>query len=269
MINIKYLKKLLGIYVSLLLSEINKYSDIISNLIVIIGFIILVFFSVILLSLAWTQISIVYGQNQDDEMLSDNIFEIIGINVDNLSPNQHSELLLFSSSIVAILVSFWFGIVPTFQYIRKKINIKKKAIIQIKKVYNDGIDDLIIMLKYYKMADNVSVYAGDFDWLAKNENLKKEIERLAKENKIRLYSYKNAEAVSKNINDIELFNLLKDEFKFDRGKEIKCSLIETKGVNVFLYKSELKSIGGDNSVCIVQGINEGIYLLRIMRELLE
>ena len=49
----------------------------------------------------------------------------------------------------------------------------------------------------------------------------------------------------------------------------KCSLIETKGVNVFLYKSELKSIGGDNSVCIVQGINEGIYLLRIMRELLE
>ena len=271
MINMKYIKEWLGIIISLIRSKIEENSAIISNLFIIISFIILVFLSVTILIFAWTQISIVYGQNQDDGILTEYIFGIlgmIGINVENLSPNQYNELLMFSSSIVAVLVSIWFGFFPTIQYIRKKIDFKKKAIVQIKKVYKDGFDDLRIMLKYYKMADNVSVYAGDFDWLAKDENLKKEIQRLANQNKIRLYSYKNAEAVSKNIDDIELFNLLKDEFKFDCGIEIKCSLIETKGVNVFLYKSELKSIGGENSVCIVQGINEGIYLLRIIKELL-
>lgn len=246
----------------------TKFINLLWISVVSIAFIIVISLSIIVLIFTLDQISIV-RQIPIEKSLAHFIFDIIGINVTSLSQIQYSAILSSASGSIGLLVAMWFAVFSTYSLWKHKRDLKRQAIVQTEPIYQDGVDDLKIMLKYYKLAGHVDVFAGDFDWITKNEELKNIIIELAKQEKIDLYSYKKEETVKKNINDDELYNhLLKPRFHFDEKKEIKCSLVEMKGNRVFLYKSEQRIIGGENNICIIQGIDEGQYLLQMITILL-
>lgn len=56
-------------------------------------------------------------------------------------------------------------------------------------------DDLKVMLEYYKRAEEITVFAGDFNWINSNTDLKNVILSLARQNKIRLISNKDRDRV--------------------------------------------------------------------------
>lgn len=248
--------------------NINKHADSLLSLVNVMSLVVLGIFIVIALILTWAQISMIIHQTPIKEPLIVYIFKIVGYDVVSLPPTQYSAILSTTSSTVALVVAICFAVFSAINLVKHRKDVKKQAIIQTKRVYVDGVDDLKIMLDYYKLAEKVVVYAGDFDWLTKNKDLKNEISRLAKEEKIDLFSHRDENTIKNSIDDDEIFNLLIPRFHFDYDKRIKCSIVETKGNQVFLYKSEQKIVGRENNVCIIQGINEGQYLLQIIINLL-
>jgi len=248
----------------------TKIINLVWILVVYTAFAVVIFLSVIALILTWDQILII-RQIPIERSLAFSILNFIGSNVTSLSPTQYNAVLSSASGVIVLLVTLWFAAFSTYSLGKYRRDLKRRAIVQAEPVYRDGVDDLKIMLKYYRLAGYVAVFAGNFDWLTKNPELKDQIIRLANEEKIHLFSYKNRETVKDGINNEGIFKLLESKrlIHFDNTKRIKCSMIEMQGNRVFLYKSEQKIFGGENYVCIVQGINEGRYLLQMITNLLE
>lgn len=248
------------------------------TLVVYTAFLVIIFLSVIALIFAWGQIlSIIYPTIKESHVVGIfnflKFFSIFKYDIDSLSPTQYSAILSSASSVVALLVTMWFAAFSTYSLGKYRRDLKRQSIVQTEPVYRDGVDDLKIMLDYYKNAGYVAVFARDFNWIGKNGNpaLTEKIINLANENKIDLFSWIGKEEVKQAINNEEVFNLLDERkrFHFDQNsKDIYCSLVKTEGAQVFLYRSKQRMYGRENYICIIQGVNEGQYLLEVIIRLL-
>lgn len=110
------------------------------------------------------------------------------------------------------------------------------------------------MFKYFKGADEITIFCGSFDWIGDHPKLKDQLVGLARASrgagrkytdrgrKLRLVSFRDKEAVREAFQSkrrIEIFRELEDCFWFSSplGEGVKCSVVRKKrGRNVtFLY----------------------------------
>lgn len=127
------------------------------------------------------------------------------------------------------------------------------------RVFETGIDDIKVMETYYRDADEITIFSGDFDWLTTNAHLREML--LKKNDRLKLVSYRSREEVRQALG--ELFGSF--TFVFQCPIKINCSLVEYPGHKVFLYKSILQE--GDkpyNIICAVRGQGNSIYLLEAL-----
>ena len=83
----------------------------------------------------------------------------------------------------------------------------RRSVVSSTPVYSSlGLDDVRLMAREFEDATSVTVFSGDFSWMADRnpqlpdfENMRKLVERLAKDEKIKLVSYREAKNVETSI----------------------------------------------------------------------
>lgn len=217
--------------------------------------------TIVLITFTITQITTSMGTTVIFKDTTDWILTLLGFDIDNLTNNKYVSILGMISSVVAVLVTLWFSVITTIKYFRQKHELRKKSLIKKEYIHEDGKDDLEVMYNYYKKADEVIVFSGDFSWLDKHEKLKEIILLLVYERKITFVSYKSEEFVERSISNIKLYEEIKCRFKFDSDLKIKCSLVKANQGIVFLSKVDNTIEGGDKNIFVISGRNDGRDLL--------
>ena len=220
--------------------------------------------TIILISFTATQMNTEIGVGSIYKDISNWTLNTAGISVADLNNQQYRSLLVSFTGSIAVLVTLWFSIITTIKYIYNRSELKRHSLIKKERIYQDGTDDLNVMLRFYKKADKVTVFSGDFSWINANTKLKSVILRLASEKKISLVSYKSRDDVIKAINDTEIFETLEPRFIFDNEMKIKCSLVNTNQSSAFLYKVDKLVEGGGLNVCIISSRDDANYLLETL-----
>ena len=124
-----------------------------------------------------------------------------------------SDFIAFTSGSVSLILTVY----AFCQYRKAQDNIKKASPIQTIKIKEDGIDDLKVMLPYYKKAEKVTVFAGDFSWITQNEEMLEAILALVNKQAINFVSYKTEEIVSGAINNTSIFRQVKPFMTFSNA----------------------------------------------------
>lgn len=210
-----------------------------------------------------TQLNVAVGAPSAFKSHADTALGWLGIDVVKLRTDQYVGVLSSVIGSVAVLVTLWFSVTTTVNYFRQRSALSRSAVIRKEAVELDGTDDLEIMLKYFKHADAVTVFSGDFSWLKINHELLRHVRRLAAEEKISFVSYKPRETVRRAAGE-ELFELLERFFRFEPSCRLKCSLVTINQSRVFLYKVDRTIEGGGRSVCVVSSKDDARYLLETL-----
>lgn len=175
--------------------------------------------------------------------ITDLLLQIFDPNISVSSPDVYISSLSLLINTLFFVITLLFAITPFLTIIQYRRDVKRRSSIKSFRVFVDERDDLEIMLEYYRGAQEVTVYAGDFSWVSRNLALQQEIIRLAQAGKIRLISYKEQAVVKNGIGNDQLFGILSSHFMYQSGKEAKCSYIKRQGNSFFLYKSESMVFG--------------------------
>ena len=117
----------------------------------------------------------------------------LGYGEDNLSGEPFVAGVSTALSGLLTAVTVWFAVVPVFAYGQYKRAVKEAAVVDVKDVRKVGKDDLRTMRRYYKNAEHITIFSGDFDFVLKDERLRTLLIDLAKSEKLLLVSYKKAE----------------------------------------------------------------------------
>lgn len=225
------------------------------------------------------------------------ILSRLGTDVTKLKSSGNYSIVV--SDMIAIC-AFAFAVFPLIQILVFKVRLKRELReahgLQIFKVRNEGVDDLRKMLEFYKGAEHITVFCGDFDWLQPDNLHQKEkyknssqrqktkmremavkmrdfVKGYAELKKITLVSAKSKELVKTALdptNTNGLFNHLAGRFVFGAKVGIKCSLIEkVNDKYTFLYRS----YSGDKRHLFNANIfdkgEESEELISILRSLIE
>lgn len=106
-----------------------------------------------------------------------------------------------------------------------------------------GVEDIRVMASYYRRADFVAVFSGDFSWIAVDNEIKKIIENLVESNKIRFYSSKSRNVVAGSLGR-EIFDRYLPFFHFNSPAEFKASLVKMQGgAQYLLYNRRMTNEG--------------------------
>jgi hypothetical protein len=121
-------------------------------------------------------------------------------------------------------------------------------------------EEYAILEQYYRGAERIVVYAGDFSWLSEDSILRQHVGRLAPAGRIQLVSSKTQEQVKCAIG-VKLYGDLFRHFKFNFEKDIRCSLITYPGGGrAFLYRYNNQE-DGSFYICSVREFSSSSYLL--------
>lgn len=246
---------------------ISQAGDYLSGWIVFVFSAISILFTICTLSLSLTYVA--WTSNQEPYPVYKSLtFFFLNFLVPNPKLADH-KILIESLSLVLntlfFLVSFLFAVAPVLVIFKHKKELKKSKSIKPYRIYRDGVDDQKIMKDYYRNAEELIVYSGDFSWVATNRDLREEIIRLSNVRKITLVSYKSENVVKSGVSDEDLFRILIPCFVFDYKQQIKCSYIKRGGSSYFLYKFESMLAGETVShVYVLTDSHETRYLLEIL-----
>jgi hypothetical protein len=136
-------------------------------------------------------------------------------------------------------------------------------------------DDLKWMVPHYEAGDRITVFAGEFAWLATNQAMKRRVCQLAREDKLKLVSYKTKAQVEQGFqrkNKTELFNELKRCFRYESGlgstNKVVCTMIQQATSELkFLYKSGTGQSQHAFNAQVLNDTDSMRALLRILFEL--
>lgn len=178
----------------------------------------------------------------------------------------------------AILVlAFGFALVPLFQASQNTRKLRQDVKdflvehgIAIDPVKKKGKDDLEWMLPHYQQAGRVTIFAGSFDWLRDNKQMKQRIRQLATEDHLKLVSYKTKEQVEaafQRKGEQDFFREIERHFGYESGLEgVTCTMIQNLGADwKFLYRSA--DVENAFNVCYLSTTPRNIELLHILSKL--
>ncbi len=208
------------------------------------------------------------------------ILRAIQVDLVNLPPDKYPMLI----SVMTLVVGFLITITPIFGVFRRtgKLrqtveNAQKEFLdehgITINPVQKKGRDDLEWMLPYYQQAGRITIFAGSFDWLGDNRQIKNRLRQLATEDNLRLVSYRTKEQVEaafQRKGEQSFFRELQTNFSYESGLDgMTCTMIEKLGADwEFLYRSragpETPSVF---NVCYIGTTPRNIELLNILSKL--
>lgn len=249
----------------LIKTSVDKFDNALS----IIAIALMFAFTFSLISLSLAQISTEIGSPSYFKAPSDWLLQSVGIDTTKITETKYTSLLGTITSVIAVVVTLYFSILTTLSHIKTKIKINRESIIKKYDTPNDGTDDLLIMLRYYKKAEHLTIFAGDYDWLEKNTELKTTILSLAARNKLKLVSHKTETSVESSMQPIT-FSSLKKHFTFDSKFNKKCSVIKASQENVLLYKFDTSiRVGGAKQIYVIHEVDDTKYLLKVIEKFAE
>lgn len=204
------------------------------------------------------------------------LFTFYSFTLFGLEEEQYKVLV----SDAILVLAFGFALVPVFQVSQNTRKLRQEISdfltehgITINPVKKKGKDDLEWMLPHYQQAGHVTIFAGSFDWLGENKQMKQRIRQLAAEDHLKLDSYKSERQVEEAFqrkNEEAFFAELKKHFRFDTGLEgVTCTMIQKLGADwEFLYRSRADAENAFN-VCYLSTTPRNIELLHILSQLTE
>lgn len=208
------------------------------------------------------------------------VLRVIQLDVANLQQDKYPMLI----SVMTLVVGFLITITPIFGTFRRTGRLRREVKdaqqeflaehgIAINPIQKKGKDDLEWMFPYYQQAGRITIFAGSFDWLGDNRQIKERIRQLATENNLRLVSYRTKEQVEaafRRKGEQGFFRELQTHFSYESGLEgVTCTMIEKLGADwEFLYRSragpETPSVF---NVCYIGTTPRNIELLNILSKL--
>lgn len=175
------------------------------------------------------------------------------------------SMLEFAANLFVAIIGIALSIGTLGSYLIKLQAVRRKASFQKKEIHETGVDDIKIMLKYYKGADMVKIYSGTFGWVRKNEEMKEILMALAEANKLSLYA-PDIELAKKNLDGMG--GLV--EHVQETTVNLRFSYIERDNAKYLLYRQEEQQQQQQHTYVITVCENiESQYLLQAISKLVE
>ena len=100
--------------------------------------------------------------------------ELIYSDIENIKM-EIEFLMNISIALSGLLLS----LVTFISYFRKNVNFRRKSCFKKKEIYQTGKDDIKIMCDYFEGANFVAVYSHSFEWIKKNNEIRKILTELS------------------------------------------------------------------------------------------
>lgn len=190
----------------------------------------------------------------------------------NLSSENKQSVLSFIINMLILIITIATTLVTLVSHKKKERKLEKSTGIRKYKIPDDEIGelDIQIMNDEFKGANEVTIFAGDFDWLTK-EVIKGTVTDLAKNRKLKLFSDKTEESIRKMLGtDYSTFEscIIYYQKRSDSSK-IRCSLVEKGNNYKFLYSQSVPEDDSDqNYVFVLRRNTEGQYLVDMLHALI-
>lgn len=169
-------------------------------------------------------------------------------------------LMNISIGLSGILLS-----VATFiSYIRKTADYKHHSCFQRTEIISRGEDDIKVMSDMYADATYVVIFSHSFGWIKNNRQMQRTLNRLARNNKLKLYTDDTLEIVKKRLE-----NCGADIVNCIYGTHIQShfSYVVRNNRKYLLYRDEESD--GSVYVITVRENEESQYLLQVINELVK
>lgn len=172
--------------------------------------------------------------------------------------------LEFTANLLVAVIGIALSIGTLGSYFMKLRAVRHKASFQKREIHETGVDDIKIMLKYYKGADMVKIYSGTFGWVRKNKEMKETLMNLAEANKLSLFA-PDLVVAKKNLCGMD--GLL--THLHITTVNLRFSYIERDNAKYLLYRQEEQKQQQLHTYVITVCENiESTYLLRVISKLM-
>lgn len=185
--------------------------------------------------------------------------ELIYSDIENIKM-EIEFLMNISIALSGLLLS----LVTFISYFRKNVNFRRKSCFKKKEIYQTGKDDIKIMCDYFEGANFVAVYSHSFEWIKKNNEIRKILTELSSKNKLKLYTGDDLNDVKKRLKDCCEPCLI--ECIQESKTKIRLSYVERNNAKYVLYRHEEEK---HIYVICVRENKESQYLLQVISELVK
>ncbi len=195
---------------------------------------------------------------------------LFGSAATQLEVNQYSALV--SDMIAAFAFVVTVGTVVQAGLYKRNLRrkLQQELGIEASPITQKGKDDLEWMLQHYRTAEHVTIFAGSFDWLSQNKEIKNQIIKLAKEGNLELVSRRTKAVVDRSLaGDADLSQALSGHFRYESKLDgVTCTMMKALGTpSKFLYRSSTTEHGKAFNACVFTNTEQSKELLHILYEL--
>lgn len=198
---------------------------------------------------------------------------LFGRTATQLAEHQYSALV--SDMIAAFAFIVTVGAVVQARLYKRNLRrrLQRELGIEASPITQKGKDDLEWMLQHYRTAEHVTIFAGSFDWLGQNGEMRDQIIKLAKEGNLELVSRRTKAEVDKSLEkDTELYtalSTLSDHFRCESELNgVTCTMIRALGTpSKFLYRSSTTDPDKAFNACVFTNTEQSRELLHILSQL--
>jgi hypothetical protein len=183
------------------------------------------------------------------------------------TPAEYGPIIAAISNYLLFAIGVILATVPIYTVFQFRRRLREQSSIRSAPVDETGVDDIRIMSRFYKHADSVDVFSGDFSWIKDNVGVQGDLRKI--KSKVRLISHKSRENVRQAVGD-PLFKEFQNHFLFDCPKRLKCSFVTYQGEDVFLFKAaKIVGLNTADTVCVLRSSDESRPILTALRQLTE
>ena len=234
----------------------------VTSIVVVLVFIIAVFASICYIELVTNNIRFLFPFNilNITHLWSDEAITVEYIKEHKTIIREGLEMTV---NVFIAVSSLFLFIFTTFSYFQKVAVFNKHSSFKKKRVLEDGKEDIEVMINQFRGADYIAIFSSTFNWINKNDEMKKILTEAAKKRELSLYT-KNKNVV---INNLKGQNYLLDalhETQIDGL--LHLSYVERNNARYIIYRQEVNQTA---YVITVRENSESRYLIEIISKLVK
>lgn len=195
---------------------------------------------------------------------------LFGRTATQLAEHQYSAIVSDMIAAFAFIVTVGTVIQASLYKRRLRQRLQRELGIETSPITQKGKDDLEWMLQHYRTAEHVTIFAGSFDWLGQNKEMRDQIIKLAKEGNLELVSRRTKAEVDRSLEeDEELYETLSGHFHYESELNgVTCTMMKALGTpSKFLYRSSTTEPGKAFNACVFTNTEQSQELLHILSQL--